>query len=93
MILFYPLEYRVQAALFFGVEALLLKCKTWFAEKTSLRAISSPPIYLDDLIEIWNFALEHGEDSTNYLSAMIKFILFYLCLSVIIMSIYLINEI
>ncbi|KAF8397867.1 hypothetical protein HHK36_016792 [Tetracentron sinense] len=52
---------HVQGALFFGVEALLLKCKTWFSKVALIRGLHSLQIPLDAMIEIWNFGLEHGE--------------------------------
>lgn len=51
--------FNFQGSLYFGVEKLLSKCKTWFFEATSLKGLLQ--IELDDLIHIWNFGLEHGK--------------------------------
>jgi hypothetical protein len=51
-----------QGALYFGVERLLLKCKVWFSEVSSSKDSGSSQIQLDDLIHIWRFGLECGED-------------------------------
>ena len=51
-----------QGALYFGVEMLLLKCKTWFSELSSSKGSASLQLQLDDLIHIWKFGLECGED-------------------------------
>lgn len=61
-----------EAALFFGVELLLMKCKTWLHEMAS----SMPPLQLmqlDNLIQIWKFSVEHAynlipELCTGYLA-------------------------
>ncbi|XVF55671.1 hypothetical protein PTKIN_Ptkin06aG0055700 [Pterospermum kingtungense] len=60
-----------QAALYFGVEMLLMQLKSWFSEVS----LSKDPglIQLDDLIHIWNFGLEHAngfvqELCTSYLA-------------------------
>ncbi|CAK9159572.1 unnamed protein product [Ilex paraguariensis] len=50
-----------EAALFFGVEMLLLKCKIWLTEVTSLKGLSSLQLQLHELIHIWKFGLEHGK--------------------------------
>lgn len=50
----------LQGALFLAVESLLEECERWFstiASQTS--AIFSVP--LDFIIEVWDFAQEHGE--------------------------------
>ena len=49
---------RSQAALYFGVEMLLTRCKSWFSMVASSEA--PPQIQLDELIYIWIFGLEHG---------------------------------
>ncbi|KAG8648659.1 hypothetical protein MANES_08G022900v8 [Manihot esculenta] len=48
-----------EAALYFGVESLLLTCKTWFSEASSTKGPGLLEIQVDDLIHIWNFGLEH----------------------------------
>ena len=55
-----------QAALYFGVEMLLLKCKTWFSEVSSSEGSASLQLQLDDLIHIWKFGLECGEDLSGF---------------------------
>lgn len=50
-----------QAALFFGVEKLLVKCGTWLAEVTSFSGLQSPQLFLDDLIRIWKYGYDHGK--------------------------------
>lgn len=50
-----------QAALFFGVDKLLVKCRDWLAEVTSYTRSQSPQLFLDDLIRIWNYVFEHGK--------------------------------
>ncbi|XP_047333448.1 BTB/POZ domain-containing protein FBL11 [Impatiens glandulifera] len=55
---FLPLS---EAALYFRVELLLMKCKTWLSEMAS----STPPLQLmqlDNLIQIWKFSSEHAYD-------------------------------
>ncbi|PQM39550.1 BTB/POZ domain-containing protein FBL11 isoform X1 [Prunus yedoensis var. nudiflora] len=49
-----------EGALYFGVEMLLMRCKTWFSEVVSAEV--PPQVPLDDLISIWSFGLEHGEN-------------------------------
>ncbi|KAL0333453.1 UNVERIFIED_CONTAM: BTB/POZ domain-containing protein FBL11 [Sesamum angustifolium] len=48
-----------EAALFFGVETLLLKCRVWLEEFTS----QSQVLCLDSLIDIWKYGLERANDS------------------------------
>ena len=55
-----------QGALYFGVEMLLLKCKTWFSEVSSSEGSASLQLQLDDLIHIWKFGLECGEDLSGF---------------------------
>ncbi|XP_024188680.1 BTB/POZ domain-containing protein FBL11 isoform X2 [Rosa chinensis] len=50
----------IEGALYFGVEMLLTKCKTWFSEVASSEV--PPQMQLDDLIYIWSFGLEHACD-------------------------------
>ncbi|XP_075510046.1 BTB/POZ domain-containing protein FBL11 isoform X1 [Primulina tabacum] len=62
-----------EAALFFGVETLLLKCQVWLNEVTSYKGFQSPQLCLDGLIHIWKYGLEHANDSilqlcTSYLA-------------------------
>ncbi|KAL7195808.1 hypothetical protein ACSBR1_035945 [Camellia fascicularis] len=62
-----------EGALFFGVELLLLKCKAWLIDVTSLKDLCSLQIQLDDLINIWKFGIEHANDfipelCTSYLA-------------------------
>ncbi|KAL6998096.1 hypothetical protein U1Q18_008223 [Sarracenia purpurea var. burkii] len=52
----------LEGALFFGVEMLLLKCKAWLIDVTSLKGQCSLQIELDDLIHIWRFGIEHVND-------------------------------
>ncbi|XP_043699293.1 BTB/POZ domain-containing protein FBL11-like [Telopea speciosissima] len=63
----------LEGALFFGVESLLLECKTWFSKTTSTRGPQSLQITLDAIVEIWNFGLENAvgftaEICTDYLA-------------------------
>ncbi|XP_042482383.1 BTB/POZ domain-containing protein FBL11 isoform X3 [Macadamia integrifolia] len=63
----------LEGALFFGVESLLLECKSWFSETTSSRGLRSLQITVDDIVEIWNFGLENAvgftaEICTDYLA-------------------------
>ncbi|KAL4605802.1 hypothetical protein ACB092_09G055900 [Castanea dentata] len=51
-----------EGALYFGVEMLLLKCKTWFSEVSSSEGSASLQLQLDDLIHIWKFGLECAND-------------------------------
>ncbi|KAL9150131.1 hypothetical protein ABFS82_12G149400 [Erythranthe guttata] len=55
---FIPLN---EAALFFGVDSLLCKCRVWLEEVTSFRGIQSPQLCLDGLVHIWKYGLEHVE--------------------------------
>ncbi|KAL8036343.1 hypothetical protein ABFS82_12G149400 [Erythranthe guttata] len=67
---FIPLN---EAALFFGVDSLLCKCRVWLEEVTSFRGIQSPQLCLDGLVHIWKYGLEHANDfilqlCTSYLA-------------------------
>ncbi|CAL5350771.1 unnamed protein product [Camellia sinensis] len=62
-----------EGALFFGVELLLLKCKAWLIDVTSLKDLCSLQIQLEDLINIWKFGIEHGEWNLNMLQQVISF--------------------
>ncbi|PSR98499.1 BTB/POZ domain-containing protein [Actinidia chinensis var. chinensis] len=62
-----------EGALFFGVEMLLSKCKSWLIDATSSKGLCSPQIQLEDLIHIWRFGIEHANDfipelCTSYLA-------------------------
>ncbi|XAR69719.1 hypothetical protein NMG60_11001420 [Bertholletia excelsa] len=62
-----------EGALFFGVETLLLKCKTWLSDVTTSKDCFPLQIELNDLIHIWSFVTEHANDSipelcTSYLA-------------------------
>ncbi|KAK8588743.1 hypothetical protein V6N13_087642 [Hibiscus sabdariffa] len=48
-----------QAALYFGVEMLLMQLKSWLSEVSLSKDPGLFQIQLDDLIHIWNFGLEH----------------------------------
>ncbi|KAF7818760.1 BTB/POZ domain-containing protein FBL11 [Senna tora] len=52
----------VGGALYFGVDALLLKCKTWFSEVSSSKGSHSKQMQMEDLILIWKFGLQHASD-------------------------------
>ncbi|KAJ8479048.1 hypothetical protein OPV22_022775 [Ensete ventricosum] len=47
----------LEAALYFGVERLLLECESWFQRTTLAEGQQIP---LDTVIEAWNFGLEQG---------------------------------
>ncbi|XP_018839772.1 BTB/POZ domain-containing protein FBL11 isoform X2 [Juglans regia] len=51
-----------EGALYFGVETLISKCKTWFSEVSSPKGSGSLQIELDDLIHIWIFGLEFANE-------------------------------
>lgn len=51
-----------EAALFFGVELLLLKCQHWFREITLWKGLHPPQLELGPLINIWRCSLEHASD-------------------------------
>lgn len=59
----YCVAFALQGALYFGVEMLLVRCKTWFSEVVSAEV--QPQIQLDDLTSIWSFGVEHGENDLN----------------------------
>ncbi|CAL1373049.1 unnamed protein product [Linum trigynum] len=52
----------LEAAMYFGEETLLLKCKNWISEAELLE------VQLDDLIEFWKFGLEHAIDFLSEVS-------------------------
>ncbi|URE49019.1 BTB POZ domain-containing protein [Musa troglodytarum] len=47
----------LEAALYFGVERLLLECESWFQRMTLAEGQQIP---MDTVIEAWNFGLEQG---------------------------------
>ncbi|CAL9770597.1 unnamed protein product [Musa acuminata subsp. burmannicoides] len=47
----------LEAALYFGVESLLLECESWFQQMTLAEGQQIP---MDTVIEAWNFGLEQG---------------------------------
>ncbi|KAF3440498.1 hypothetical protein FNV43_RR18782 [Rhamnella rubrinervis] len=49
-----------EGALYFGVQMLLEKCKTWFSEVVSSKVPAQ--IGLDSLVSIWNFGFDHADD-------------------------------
>ncbi|XP_045795974.1 BTB/POZ domain-containing protein FBL11 isoform X1 [Trifolium pratense] len=53
-----------EGALYFGVEALLLKCETWFSEVFSPNGFRLTQIQMEDLIQIWTYGLDHASDFT-----------------------------
>lgn len=57
-----------QGALYFGVETLISKCKTWFSKVASPKGSGLLQIELDDLVHIWIFGLEFGEDFSDVYS-------------------------
>ncbi|KAL8505061.1 hypothetical protein ACS0TY_016319 [Phlomoides rotata] len=62
-----------EAALFFGVDKILVKCKLWLAEVTSFKGLQSPQLCLYGLTHIWKYGLEHANDfilqhCTSYLA-------------------------
>ena len=50
----------LQAALYFGVDRLVLECKTWFCDIMCKQGLSSEELELDDFVQLWDFGLEHG---------------------------------
>ncbi|XP_027068538.1 BTB/POZ domain-containing protein FBL11-like isoform X2 [Coffea arabica] len=62
-----------EAALFFGVESLLLQCQLWLSEVTSSKDPLTPKLQVDALIRVWNYGVEHANDlilhlCTSYLA-------------------------
>lgn len=53
----------LQAALYFGLEGLVFKCRTWFSDIIMMERLSSQ-LELDEMIHFWEFGLEHGRTST-----------------------------
>ncbi|XP_042012330.1 BTB/POZ domain-containing protein FBL11-like, partial [Salvia splendens] len=73
-----------EAALFFGVDKLLDMCRLWLAEVTSYTGHQSPQLFLDDLIRIWKYGLEHAYDfilqlCTSYLARNFMWALNFNC--------------
>ncbi|KAK9153752.1 hypothetical protein Sjap_001232 [Stephania japonica] len=50
----------MEGAIYFGVAALLMECKSWFHETTTHKSISIPQIPLNAIVETWSFAVENG---------------------------------
>ncbi|KAG2309184.1 hypothetical protein Bca52824_028932 [Brassica carinata] len=50
------------AALYFGVERLLNKCKSWLSVLASWKDPASPALELSDLVQMWSFGLERDVD-------------------------------
>ncbi|KAL1224338.1 BTB/POZ domain-containing protein FBL11 [Cardamine amara subsp. amara] len=60
----------LEAALYFGVERLLSKCKSWLSVLALSNDPALPKLELSDLIQIWSFGLEHaGELVTDLCEA------------------------
>ncbi|XP_075103269.1 BTB/POZ domain-containing protein FBL11-like isoform X1 [Nicotiana tabacum] len=51
-----------EAALFFGVEKLLLVCRSWLNYVTSEGRIRPPQLHLGDLVHIWEYGRENATD-------------------------------
>lgn len=51
-----------EAALFFGVEKLLLKSQNWLREVTSFDRYPHPQLQLDSLVAIWKCGQEHANN-------------------------------
>ncbi|KMT06840.1 hypothetical protein BVRB_7g159950 isoform A [Beta vulgaris subsp. vulgaris] len=49
------------AALYFGLEGLVFKCRTWFSDIIMMERLSSQ-LELDEMIHFWEFGLEHAID-------------------------------
>ncbi|KAH9602707.1 hypothetical protein KSS87_015398 [Heliosperma pusillum] len=52
----------LQAALYFGLERLVVECKTWFCDIMLEERLSSQQLLLDDVIRFRDFGLEHAVD-------------------------------
>ncbi|KAI3947488.1 hypothetical protein MKX01_028393 [Papaver californicum] len=50
----------LEAANFFGVDALLLECKTWLTKATSTKWLPSMHMDLGFVIDSWNFGFDHA---------------------------------
>lgn len=53
----------LQGALYFGMETILSKCKTWLINAISANGVTL--LQLDDLVSIWRFGSELGECTTR----------------------------
>jgi len=49
-----------QGALYFGVDTLIVKCEDWFSQVFSPNEFPLTPIQIEDFIQIWKFASDHG---------------------------------
>ncbi|KAJ4705164.1 BTB/POZ domain-containing protein FBL11 [Melia azedarach] len=58
-----------EGALYYGVEMLIVKCRTWFSEVSLSKDSEPQKVQLEDLIHIWNFGLEHASDFVPELCA------------------------
>ncbi|KAK4345635.1 hypothetical protein RND71_035811 [Anisodus tanguticus] len=63
-----------EAALFFGVEKLLLVCRSWLDYVTSEGWIWPPQLCLEDLVHIWEYGRENGNNINMGYHAAIDFI-------------------
>ncbi|RZC82264.1 hypothetical protein C5167_045049 [Papaver somniferum] len=52
----------LEAAIFFGVDALLLECKTWLTKETTTKWLPSMQMDLEFVINSWNFGSDHAID-------------------------------
>ncbi|KAI3966994.1 hypothetical protein MKW92_052018 [Papaver armeniacum] len=52
----------LEAAIFFGVDALLLECKTWLTKATTTKWLPSTQMDLRFVIKSWNFGFDHAID-------------------------------
>ncbi|KAK9126460.1 hypothetical protein Scep_015306 [Stephania cephalantha] len=59
----------MEGAVYFGVTALLMECKSWFHETTTHKSISTPQIPFNAIVETWSFAVENG-----YMCAVSSFV-------------------
>ncbi|XP_016543186.1 BTB/POZ domain-containing protein FBL11 isoform X2 [Capsicum annuum] len=57
-----------EAALFFGVDKLLLVCRSWLDYVTSEVRIRPPQLRLEDLVLIWDYAIDFIPQLTGYLA-------------------------
>ncbi|XP_027768074.1 BTB/POZ domain-containing protein FBL11 isoform X2 [Solanum pennellii] len=58
-----------EAALFFGVDKLLLVCRSWLDYVTSEVRIWPPELCLEDLVHIWDYAIDFIPQLTGYLAS------------------------
>ncbi|KAI3838823.1 hypothetical protein MKX03_002599 [Papaver bracteatum] len=52
----------LEAAIFFGVDALLVECKTWLTKATTTKWLPSMLMDLRFVINSWNFGFDHAID-------------------------------